>query len=61
MQSYKKFFFSVAVLLLVFVVFNAFIWKMFTENLLSGKNYHGGDLARMGYIHGSKDLRKNDL
>jgi hypothetical protein len=59
MQSYKKFFIYIVVLLLVFVLFNALIWKKFTENMLSGKKYQGGDLARMGYIHDSKDLRKN--
>jgi hypothetical protein len=59
MQSYKKFYISVVLLLLAFVLVNALIWKTVTENMLSGKNYQGGDLARMGYIHGSKDLRKN--
>jgi len=59
MQIYKKCFTFVLVLLMVFVLLNALIWKNFTENMLSSTNYQGGDLARMGYIHRSMDLRKN--
>jgi hypothetical protein len=59
MHSFKRFFLSAVALLLVFVLVNLLIWKKFTENMLTSKDYQGGDLARMGYIHGSKDLRKD--
>jgi hypothetical protein len=33
------------------------IWKCWTEELLTNRKYQGGDLARMGYIYGSKHFR----
>jgi len=59
MRSYRKFFISIAVLLIFFPLINLLVWKRFTENLLTNKNYQGGDLARMGYIYGSKVFRKS--
>lgn len=58
MTRYKKTFIFTVAVLLFFVLTNLFIWKGFTENLLTAKNYQGGDLARLGYVHGSKDFRK---
>jgi len=44
----------------IFIVFNYFIWKHYTELLLT-KKYDGGELARMSYHHGSKYFRKNHV
>ena len=41
----------------LFVAGNYVIWKLRTEELLT-KKYDGGDLVRMGYIHGIKEYRK---
>lgn len=41
----------------LFVSANYAIWKLRTEVLLT-KKYDGGDLARMGYLHGVREYRK---
>ncbi len=43
---------------LSFLLLNFIIWKTSTELLLSG-SYDGGDLARLGYVPGSKHYRGN--
>ncbi len=55
--SHKRFILCLTVLMLLFVAVNYIIWKSATEALLT-KKYDGGDLARMGYLPGSKDYRK---
>lgn len=58
MNQYRKFTWAVTSALLLFVAGNALIWYCWTESILGGR-YDGGDLARLGYIPGSKLLRKN--
>ncbi|MDD2321368.1 MAG: hypothetical protein PHO83_15090 [Geobacteraceae bacterium] len=58
-MTQKKFSIAFATVLLLFVGLNFVIWKSATEVLLT-KKYDGGDLARMGYVIGSKQLRKVD-
>jgi len=53
----KKFTIAFVTLLVFFVGLNYVIWKSATEVLLT-KKYDGGDLARMGYVIGSKQYRK---
>jgi hypothetical protein len=53
----KKFSIAFITILLLFIGLNYAIWKSATEVLLT-KKYDGGDLARMGYVHGSKQYRK---
>jgi hypothetical protein len=60
MSEYKKYTWRVLAILFAFVAMNAVIWKCWTENILAG-TYNGGDLARMGYLPGSKILRKNHV
>lgn len=45
--------------MVLFIGGNYLIWITWTKDLLTNKNFQGGDLARMGYIYGSKDFRKN--
>ncbi len=52
----KTFFTLLALLLILFVLSNFFIWKMWTEKLLSPR-YKGGDLTRLGYIAQLKKVR----
>lgn len=47
--------------LIIFVSFNAVIWKLFTEELLTFKKYYNGGLDRAGYIVGSKHYRKPEF
>ncbi len=57
-MTYRK---SVIILfsaLAVFIVSNLIIWKLFTEKLLTSRYGTGGDLARLGYIIDSKQLRR---
>lgn len=60
MNDYKIYTWRVMAVLLAFVAVNALIWKCWTENILAG-SYNGGDLSRMGYLPGSKLLRKNHV
>lgn len=59
MHTYKKFTIYIVVLLGCFFIYNVVIWKLFTEDLLTNNRSDGGDLARMGYVHGIKLQRKN--
>ncbi|MSN26397.1 MAG: hypothetical protein GJV46_11095 [Geobacter sp.] len=58
-MNYKHFALSFIVLLVFFTGGNYFVWKCWTEDLLSDRQYQGGDLARMGYIDTSKHNRKS--
>jgi hypothetical protein len=61
-MTHKRYTVVTVLLLIAFVAVNFAIWKCCTEVLLT-KKYDGGDIARMGYILGSKQYRKvvNDL
>lgn len=41
-----------------FLLLNFFIWKAYTEDILTFSPYYNGGLDRMGYIAGSKHYRK---
>jgi hypothetical protein len=56
--GYKKFFLLFLIFLASLLMLNFIIWESCTENLLSGSS-EGGDLARLGYVTGSKSYRKN--
>ncbi|MDD2321366.1 MAG: hypothetical protein PHO83_15080 [Geobacteraceae bacterium] len=58
MSEYKKYTLRIVAFLLFFIAANAVVWKCWTEKILSSE-YHGGDLARMGYLPDSKLLRTN--
>jgi hypothetical protein len=58
-MSYKRLVLIFTASLAVFVALNFVIWKNYTEDLLTSKNYAGGDLARIWYIYDSKDFRRN--
>lgn len=60
MNEYKKYTWRVLAVLLAFIAANAVIWKCWTESILAGTS-NGGDLARMGYLPGSKLPRKNHV
>lgn len=59
MHSYKKFSLMIIAFLLGFYLFNVIIWKLFTEELITGRHSVVGDLARMGYVRGVKFFRVN--
>ncbi len=59
MHTYKKFCLIFLAVFFGFFLYNAVVWNSFTKGLLANKDSVGGDLARMGYIRGSKYLRKN--
>lgn len=61
-MAYKKYTLLFLGTVFLFVVLNGLIWKTVTEDILTQK-YSGGDLARMGYLPGSKFRRNisNDL
>jgi hypothetical protein len=44
--------------LIAFVAVNSIIWLLFTRQLLEFSDYYNGGLDRMGYVLGSKDLRR---
>lgn len=54
MNRYKKYTLSLLFIILCFFLYNITVWKLFTEELMTGV----GDLTRMGYILGSKQQRK---
>lgn len=58
MRTFKTFFLSICSILVCFVLANIVIWKCWTEVLLSPE-YPGGDLVRLGYIGGIKQVRNN--
>lgn len=50
-MSIKKFVYIFVFVLLLFVIYNFAIWNLYTEKLLSNKDFKSsGDLVRMGYI-----------
>jgi hypothetical protein len=57
MTTYKKWAMSIGAYLVVFVAFNLFMWKAFTEDLLTNNRFHNGGLDRLGYVVGSKHYR----
>jgi hypothetical protein len=57
-SAYKKWVFVLIGGYLAFIALNLFIWKFYTEDLLTFKKYYNGGLDRMGYIVGSKHYRK---
>lgn len=61
MIKYKTWVFILLGLLMLFIGVNAFIWKLFAEDVLTFKKYYPGDLARVGYIVGSKQYRKPEF
>lgn len=58
-MRYRKFVKAFIAALLIFVAVNFIFWKMWTENLITSRYNDGGDLARMGYLPGSKMPRHN--
>jgi hypothetical protein len=56
-MHYRRLVLTFLLCMLFFFGSNFLIWKCRTEELLTNTKYQGGDLARMGYIHGSKDFR----
>lgn len=58
MKNYKRWVILLIGSLVLFVGLNAFIWKFFTEDILTFKKYYSGDLGRIGYIAGSKYYRR---
>jgi hypothetical protein len=58
-MSYKRLVLIFTASLAVFVALNFVLWKNYTEDLLTSKNYVGGDLARIWYIYDSKYFRRN--
>lgn len=61
MKKYKTWVFILVGVLMSFVGVNAVIWKLFAEDILTFKKYSDGDLARIGYIVGSKQYRKPEF
>ena len=59
MFSYKKFTFYILAVPVFFFTYNAVVWKLVTEDLMSNKNSDGGDLVRLGYLPDLKSYRKN--
>lgn len=57
-MNYRRFVLLFSLLLALFVAGNYFIWKCWTEDLLTYRHYNGGDLSRMGYLPYSKMPRK---
>ena len=58
-MKYKRAVQVICMAMVAFVGINFFLWKSITEELLTGKNYAGGDLARMGYLNSLKQPRIN--
>ncbi len=56
---YRRFSIIFIIILSSFLGANYLVWKRWTEVLLTNTRFQGGDLARTGYIPGSKDFRKN--
>jgi len=50
----------VCLLLLGYMALNLILWKLVTEELMTGKTCASGDLARLGYIPESKLCRQNE-
>ena len=58
-MRYKRAVQIICTAMVAFVGINYFLWKSTTEELLLGKKYPGGDLARMGYLNCLKQPRIN--
>ncbi|MEI6206729.1 MAG: hypothetical protein WCP20_08105 [Desulfuromonadales bacterium] len=58
-MRYRRFVTIFILILTLFVGVNYLVWKCWTEVLLTNSRFQGGDLARMGYVPGSKYYRKN--
>lgn len=59
-MTYKKFSIFIISVLSLFILFNFFIWHIYTQNILVQKDeYVSGDLARMGYLSPYIDKRKS--
>jgi hypothetical protein len=63
MKSNKQFVRVLLALLVGYLLFNFTVWHLFVNRLFNDRDTVGGDLVRMGYISGSKMVRKmtNDL
>lgn len=57
-MAYKKYALFIIAAVLLFAALNFVIWKTVTETILT-KKFAGGDLARLGYLPGSKSERQN--
>lgn len=57
-MKYRTYLFIYVSIALVFVIMNYVIWKNVTETLQTRKYGAGGDLARLGYVLGSKQARE---
>ena len=60
-SAYKKWVFSLVGIYLVFIALNLFVWKLYTEDILTFKKYYNGGLDRMGYVVGSKHYRQPEF
>lgn len=56
---YRRLVLTFVTALALFVAGNYAIWKSATEDLITDRNYDGGDLSRMGYVPESKMYRHN--
>jgi len=61
MKKYKTWVLILVWTLILFIGVNAVVWKLFAEDVLTFKKYYPGDLARVGYIVGSKQYRKPEF
>ncbi|HWQ93952.1 MAG TPA: hypothetical protein VN418_00400 [Gammaproteobacteria bacterium] len=60
MNKHRKWTIAVLAVLALFLLLNYAIWKLYTQDLLDhGDGWMVGDLARTGYIPGSRQPRKN--
>jgi hypothetical protein len=50
---YKKWTAVILLFLVVFISLNYFLWKGYTEDVLTFRKFYNGGLDRMGYIVGS--------
>ena len=58
-MPYRRLVLTFVSCLALFVAGNYAIWKSVTEDLVTDRHFHGGDLARMGYIPDAKMYRHN--
>jgi len=59
MKQYRRFLVGIVLYFVVYLVGHFLVWKLFTEDLFTYHHFHGGDLARIGYVIDSKIYRKN--
>ena len=60
-MRFKRLVLYFVAIMTLFVALNYTIWTRYMEDILTDKNYVGGDLTRMGYILDSKMPRKNSF